>query len=124
MRRVTAWFAPSPRTWVPSCPPTNPERGSLAVKPTATSALYQPAAFAGRSRLALAVGAVLSMFTPLKVCVVELPAASVTVTVQLCPAPSFVNTVEPVAAETKPDPPASPAVYVAETSVLFQPAAL
>jgi hypothetical protein len=79
--------------------PSRPDSVSPPLKLTVTLALYQPAALGARSGEPVSTGAVLSMFTPLIVLVVVLPARSVTVKLLLWPAPSLVKVNEPVAGE-------------------------
>src|SRR5262245_20892179 len=87
---VTDWLAPSPKVVGPERL-ARPERASLPLKDTTTSALYQAWPLAARSGAPLIVGAVLSMLTPLTVALALLPARSVTVKVWPWPAPSAVK---------------------------------
>src|SRR5919199_1012480 len=59
---LTLWLAPSASV-CGAGQVAIPDRLSAQVKPTVTSALYQPLALAARSAAALMVGAVLSMLT-------------------------------------------------------------
>jgi hypothetical protein len=90
---------------------------------TMTSVLFQPFASGAGDAVAVATGAVLSIFTAGEVNVAELPAASVTVTVPFTLEPSVLNVNEPgPAGETTPDR-LSAVVKPIVTLVLFHPAA-
>ncbi len=67
---------PSPEIVPLAGVPTTPERSSVAVQPTATSALYQPSRLALLVGAPLSVGLVLSMLMPLTPPVVLFPALS------------------------------------------------
>src|SRR5207244_376882 len=89
---------------------------------TVTFVLFQPLALAGTLRVAVSVGAVLSMLIPASVTETELPARSVATSVALRLTPSAVSAIGDVTAPM-PDR-ASAALNVTVTSVLYQPFAL
>jgi len=81
-----------------------PERLSVPLNVTVTSVLFQPLASGTGDAVAVATGAVLSIFTTGDVTVAELPAASVTVTVPVKFEPWAVNVNVPgLEGETTPD---------------------
>src|SRR5258706_13146401 len=98
-----------------------PESVVVTLNLIVTFMLFQPLAFAAGARLALTVGAVLSMLTRGEGIVATLPALSVTVTVPLTPWPSAVTvSVFTGVLEATPDR-LSDVVKLKERSVLFQP---
>ena len=100
-----------------------PERVSVPLNVTVTSVLFHPLASGTGDAVAVATGAVLSIFSAGDVNIAELPAASVTVTVPFTLEPSVLNVSEPgPAGETTPDR-LSTVVKPIVTLVLFQPAA-
>src|SRR4051812_28555908 len=97
-----------------------PESPSEQVKLTVTLVLFQPAAFGGGTWLPTTIGATLSVFTT-SVPPPTLPTASRADDVFSRPAVFVVRlSVAGVGPLTTPDP-ASVAVHVIKTSVLFQP---
>ena len=94
---------------------------SSPLKLTVTFVLFQPLALAAGVRLALAVGAVLSMLMPETVVLAVLPALSVTVpsTGWSAPSPSVTGAVQAATPER-----ASSQVKLTMTSALYQPLAL
>src|SRR5688500_6506074 len=68
-----------------------PDRASLQLKEVVTVALFQPAALASGLRLALMLGAVLSMLSPALVALAVLPALSLASPLRLWSRPSVLT---------------------------------
>ena len=115
---LALWPAPSPSVWAAAQFAT-PERLSAQMNITVTFPLFQPLPFAAGVRLAMIVGAVLSMLTVAgSACL--LPALSSAVPVTSWPWPSVVTVCGAV--QLLMPASASAQVNVTVTSPLFQPA--